>query len=255
MAFVITLANTKGGCGKSVTALALSRALTESDATGGGNALRVLLVDADPQRTISDAMEIPPSRPSLVNVIDGSLSIRDAIFRDGLFGAHVLPGHRSLLRLFDMPEDSIPSALEPIQGDYDLIMIDTPGTLDMSVQSAMKTVQLGEGMVLIPCQPSYADIKATIFSIQEYEALGVTDYRILLTMIDKRKKGDNVAARDELNNLSNGKVLKNEFPRTVLAERLAGGEDIDQSQHGVQFVNNIRAIAEELMEAATDGTK
>ena len=74
-------------------------------------------------------------------------------------------------------------------------------------------------------------------------------------MVDGRKKTDNIYFRDALIDYSHDRVLKNEIPRTVLAERLAGGEDVTHDQNSIAFVDNIRVIGRELMEEATNGKK
>lgn len=251
MAFMMPIANVKGGSGKSITALALSRVLTEPD-TAGGESMRVLMVDADPQRTISDALDIGPSRPSLAEVIRGQVAIRDSIATDGLFGCHIIPGGLPMLELYNCDPHALVDAIKEVQADYDLIVIDTPGTLDNTVQGALQTVTGGNGIVLIPTQLQYSDIKVTEFSIDQYRALGVDDYRIVAVMVDKRTAKDNVAFREQLNNISGGRLLKTEIPRTVIAARLGGGEEPD-GPHARNFFTIIRQLAQEIMEEATNG--
>jgi chromosome partitioning protein len=251
MAFIMPIMNVKGGCGKSITALALSRVLTEADSGGGGEAMRVLIVDIDPQRTVSDALDIGPSMPTMAEAIKGEIEPRDAIATDGLFGCDIIPGGLRMLELFNCDPMAVVKVIKAVADDYDLIVIDTPGTLDNTVKGALMSVD-GSGMVLVPSQLSYADTNAVGFSIDQFRLMGIEDYRVVAVMVDARSAKENAAFRDELRNYSGGRLLKTEIPKTVLAARLAGGEE-PEGPHARAFFTTIRQLAVEIMEAATDG--
>ena len=59
-------------------------------------------------------------------------------------------------------------------------------------------------------------------------------------------------SQEHLDNISGGKLLKNEIQRTVVAARLGGGED-PEGPHARNFFTTIRALAREIMEEATNG--
>ncbi len=121
MAFVVAVAQRKGGAGKSTLAANLATALA-----GGG--ARVALLDTDPQQTI----------------VRWAAERAKAGSRAGPLDIDAPAGWR------------VPAALEKLKRTHDYVLIDTPPHADTDARIAIR----GAGLVLVPLQPSPADLWA-----------------------------------------------------------------------------------------------
>lgn len=136
--FVLTACQRKGGVGRSTLLYNLAGALAK-------RGLRVLLVDLDPQASISqiilspEAVDILPVNRSIVALLGDDYfgSARSIIQPAGIPGVDVVPGSNALSR-FNFPEpektgalqDSLRDALADVRSDYDAILCDTPPSLE-----------------------------------------------------------------------------------------------------------------------------
>lgn len=118
---ILTIANQKGGSGKSTTAAALAQAAAH-------RGRRVLLADLDPQGNASFFAGADATRPGAFEVLEG-LPAAEAIqaTADGL---DVIPASWNLQTISSSRGSArrLKAALEPLQANYDLIIIDTPPT-------------------------------------------------------------------------------------------------------------------------------
>lgn len=133
---VISISNQKGGVGKTATALNLSAALCKMGQ-------RVLMVDLDPQASLTTTCGLDPNEPdtSIYHVIHGSVAIRD-IIRPVAFGADLAPASIDLslaeIELVnEMAREMIlKGALEEVRGRYDFIILDCqPGLTLLTINA------------------------------------------------------------------------------------------------------------------------
>jgi chromosome partitioning protein len=145
-ATVIVFSNCTGGSAKTSTAAAL--AIEFAVRTGK----RILLVDVDPQRDLSkyygfDRPEAVEGRATIVQVIKGEAATRDAIVTpivDGetrgvdllLGGAHGGDALEKWIAASSLSELFMIKVLRPVMGDYDLILVDGPGSMGIIGQGA-----------------------------------------------------------------------------------------------------------------------
>ena len=130
MGKIIAVVNQKGGVGKTTTAVNLTAALTEAGK-------RVLLCDFDPQANATSGMGLDKRKihRSVYDVVINETPLTEAIVATQ-FG-HVLPATADLagagVELITMPEPNfrLKMALEKVRNQYDLILIDSPPSLEL----------------------------------------------------------------------------------------------------------------------------
>lgn len=164
-AITLTFANFKGGCSKSSLCATLATGL----ALAGR---RVLLIDMDPQGTLSAYLGIQPSMdvrvehtlmPYLINEVDG---IDYAIRPTRISNLHIVPAmHKLSMADIEIPQLSrdreypcpffrlLDRALEAHRSNYDYIMIDSPPSVSYLTTIACYAA---DGL-LVPLQPAMPD--------------------------------------------------------------------------------------------------
>jgi chromosome partitioning protein len=132
-----TIANQKGGVGKTTTAINIGVLL-------GREGLRTLMVDADPQCALSRQFGLAERAfgVNLVDVLAGRALARDAIV-GGVHGVDVIPAARELAGV-EMSlvgelgrERFLRDSLEPVLDDYDHVIVDTPPNLGLLTVNAL----------------------------------------------------------------------------------------------------------------------
>lgn len=229
-AFVYTVANQKGGVGKTTTVVNLSAFLAARKA-------RVLIVDADPQSnaTSSVGVEVEENTPSLYDALINKVPIEDIIKptrRDRLFVVPAAPelaaAEVELVQLIAR-ETFLQKSLQSITSEYDFIFIDTPPSLGLLTINALTASSHG---VLIPVQCEYLALEGlsqlinTINLVQESLNPALHVAGVVMTMYDGRT---NLAAQvvDEVRQHFPEQIFKTVIPRNVrLSEAPSYGEDI-----------------------------
>src|SRR3954454_16588207 len=128
MTRVLAIANQKGGVAKTTTVHTLGAALLE-------RGRRVLLVDLDPQACLTFSLGIEPNGldRSLHDVFVDRVPAADVLLKAGEL--HLLPATIDLagaeVHLLTRPgrEYALARALDPVRGDYDVVLIDCPPSL------------------------------------------------------------------------------------------------------------------------------
>jgi chromosome partitioning protein len=235
---ILTVANQKGGVGKTTTTVNLAAALAE-----GG--LSVLVIDNDPQGNASTALgaEHVPGTPSLYDVLSGEMSIADVVVpADLLPGVTVVPSTIDLsgaeIELVNEPERE--ARLARALSDYtahrassgedriDYVLIDCPPSLGLLTINAFVAAR----EVLIPIQCEYYALEGltqlvrSIGLITEHLNEDLVVSTILLTMYDKRTNLSREVA-DEVRTHFPEQVLEAAIPRSVrISEAPSFGQTI-----------------------------
>jgi chromosome partitioning protein len=187
---VISMCNQKGGVGKTTTTINLGAALAEFGR-------RVLLVDFDPQGSLSVGLGLNPHEmdKSIYNLLmDRATRLEDVVVPSGVPGMHLLPSNIDLsaaeVQLVHevAREQTLQRVLAPAIAAYDVILIDCQPSLGLLTVNALTA---SDG-VIVPLECEYfalrgvALLKNTIDKVQERLNPKLEIDGVLGTMFDGR---------------------------------------------------------------------
>jgi chromosome partitioning protein len=229
LARVISIANQKGGVGKTTTAINLSASLAASER-------RALLIDSDPQANTTTGIGFPkdPARRTLYNALILDEPLSRIIAKTQVDGLDLIPSDKNLagaaieLVSAENREFKLKKIIEQVRGDYDYIIIDCPPTLDLITLYSL----VASDSVLIPIQCEYlalegvSDLLDTLMRIRRTLNPDLAIEGIVLTMYDERTTLSRQVA-DDLRSFFGAQVFGTIIPRNVrLAEAPSHGKPI-----------------------------
>jgi chromosome partitioning protein len=226
LARVISVANQKGGVGKTTTAVNLGASLAASEK-------KTLIIDFDPQANATSSLGFqrdPARRTSYNSIILGDPIARVAIDAQ-IEGLELVPSDKNLVGAavemvsMEKREYRLKEAIQTIREKYDFILIDCPPTLDLLTLNALAA----SDSVLVPIQCEFLAIEGvselldTLMRIRRTINPSLAVEGILLTMYDDRTTLSKQVAAD-LRSFFGGQVFETVIPRNVrLAEAPSHG--------------------------------
>ena len=216
MGKIISIANQKGGVGKTTTSVSLSAILAKKGK-------KILMIDMDPQGNGTSGLGIDKNvKFSVYDVIIDDVEIENTIKKTEIENLDVCPSNINLagaeVELVDMEEreQRLKSKLDKIKEKYDYIIIDCPPSLGLVTLNAFTA----SDSVLIPVHCEYYALEGlgqlinTINLVKKHLNKSLYIEGALLTMYDARTNLSNQVVK-EVKRYFEDKVYKVVIPRNV----------------------------------------
>lgn len=217
MGKIISIANQKGGVGKTTTAINLSTILAKKGK-------KVLMIDADPQGNASSGVGIDRDsiELSVYDILINEIEVDDVVKKTNIKNLSICPSNINLagaeVELVSVMsrEQRLKEKLDKVKANYDFIIIDCPPSLGLITLNAFTA----SDSVLIPVQCEYYALEGlgqllnTINLVKKHLNKNIEIEGALLTMYDIRTNLSNQVVK-EVKKYFNDKVYKNVIPRNV----------------------------------------
>ena len=213
MGKVITIANQKGGVGKTTSSINLAASLAAIEHP-------TLIIDIDPQSNTTSGLGIDTSTVtnSIYEVMIGSAEINDTIRQTELDFLDLVPAHINLVGAEiemidrDQRERILTKALAELRDKYDFIIIDCPPSLGLLTINALTA----SDSIVIPVQCEYFALEGlgqllnTIKIVRQHLNPSLDIEGVVLTMYDTRTRLSNQVA-DEAKRYFDDRVFQNSY--------------------------------------------
>ena len=241
---IIAICNQKGGVGKSTTTSAINACISLKG-------YKVLSVDMDAQRNLSYSMGATNSPISILDVLTGTATAKEAITTTSQ--GNLIPASASLsgadLILNDIGKEyRLKEALAPILAEYDYILLDCPpalGILTINALTACRSVVIPSQADIFSLQ-GIGQLQQTIQTVKKYCNSDLTIKGIVATRYNKRTilSRDMIELLEQLDiRLFDTKIRE----CTALKEAQASKQDIFRYAPKSNAVADYNALVEEIL--------
>ena len=216
MGKIISIANQKGGVGKTTTAINLSTILAKKNK-------KVILIDTDPQGNATSGLGLNKEvEKSVYDVLVEDTKMEEVLQKTAIKNLEVCPSNINLagaeVQLVSMEnrENRLKDKLQKIKDEYDYIIIDCPPSLGLITLNAFTA----SDSVLIPVQCEYYALEGlgqlmnTINLVKRHLNKNLEIEGAVLTMYDMRTNLSNQVVK-EVKKYFENKVYKTVIPRNV----------------------------------------
>lgn len=218
MSKIITLANFKGGVGKTTSAINIGAGLSNKGK-------KTLLIDLDPQFNLTQSLGVKDPEQTIYEAITGKKDLQPIGVAKNL---DIIASSLDLIKAeielsSEFKREFILSKLiEPIKEDYDFIIIDCPPALGLLTLNSFAASDL----IFIPIEAEYLALKGYSILREAIAKVGLEIDKVFITKFDRRKiLNRNVT--ESIKETLNSKVFKTVIRDNIaLAEAPAQGVDI-----------------------------
>jgi chromosome partitioning protein len=250
MGRVISVANQKGGVGKTTTTINTAAFMAEKGK-------RVLIIDMDPQANAGYGLgiNVEEMNNTIYEVLIGHIDVKDSIFKTGVENLFIIPANIHLsgaqidLLHMDNKEFILKKAIVKIKNDYDYILIDCPPSLGIFTLNGL----VAADSVLIPLQCEYfaleglSQLLKIISMVQENLNRNLKIEGVILTMFDSRTNLSQQVVTD-VKSFFKEKVFNVIIPRNVrLSESPSFGKPIGLYDRHCVGSQSYERLSEEVM--------
>ncbi len=262
MGKVISIANQKGGVGKTTTAINLSAGLAVLE-------YRTLIIDADPQANATSGVGFDHKtiKNSIYECVLNEVEPSEIILKTKTPNLDIMPAHIDLvgaeIELINRPnrEHMMKDVINKIKGDYDFIIIDCSPSLGLITVNSLTA----SDSVIVPVQCEYFALEGlgkllnTIKIVQSRLNPNLEIEGILLTMYDKRLRLSNQVVEDVRTHFQDMVFDTIVSRNTTLGEAPSFGESVimfDAESKGAQsYLNLAREVLQKNNLLKSESTK